>query len=121
MGKTILYTLKGAAIGAIGAVCLFVVGFCIELFNMGCAILTCDCDKPMVFDWSGMWGLLFICTIGGAVVGMVYGIYNFFRSTKNNENPCASCASGCELKRQLDKKQQECKVTKKHPKKNCCG
>ena len=35
MGKTILYTLKGAAIGAIGAVCLFVVGFCIELFNMG--------------------------------------------------------------------------------------
>lgn len=50
---------------------LFVVGFCIELFNMGCAILTCDCDKPMVFDWSGMWGLLFICTIGGAVVGMV--------------------------------------------------
>ena len=52
---------------------------------------------------------------------MVYGIYNFFRSTKNNENPCASCASGCELKRQLDKKQQECKVTKKHPKKNCCG
>lgn len=75
MGKTILYTLKGAAIGAIGAVCLFVVGFCIELFNMGCAILTCDCDKPMVFDWSGMWGLLFICTIGGAVVGMVYGIY----------------------------------------------
>lgn len=72
MGKTILYTLKGAAIGAIGAVCLFVVGFCIELFNMGCAILTCDCDKPMVFDWSGMWGLLFICTIGGAVVGMVY-------------------------------------------------
>ena len=27
MGKTILYTLKGAAIGAIGAVCLFVVGF----------------------------------------------------------------------------------------------
>lgn len=28
----------------------------------------------MVFDWSGMWGLLLMCTIGGAVVGMVYGI-----------------------------------------------
>lgn len=92
MGKTILYTLKGAAIGAIGAVCLFVVGFCIELFNMGCAILTCDCDKPMVFDWSGMWGLLFICTIGGAVVGMVYGIYkakeeiNAEKSRRDAEN-----------------------------------
>lgn len=75
MGKTILYTIKGAVIGAIGAGCLFLIGFFIELFNMGYAILTCDCDKPMIFDWSGMWGLLFICTIGGAVIGMVYGIY----------------------------------------------
>lgn len=75
MGKTILYTLKGAAIGAGGAVCLFIAGFFIELLNLGCAILTCDCDKPMVFDWSGMWGLLLICVIGGAIIGLFYGIY----------------------------------------------
>lgn len=75
MGKTILYALKGAVFGAIGALCLFIAGFFIELFNVGCAILTCDCDKPMVFDWSGMWGLLLICVIGGAVVGFFYGIY----------------------------------------------
>ncbi len=75
MGKTLVNTIKGAAFGAIGAGCLFVIGFFVEVLNVGCAILTCDCDKPKVFDWSGMWGLLFICVIGGAVIGMVYGIY----------------------------------------------
>lgn len=48
MGKTILNTLKGAAFGAIGAVCLFIAFLFVELLNVGCAILTCDCDKPMV-------------------------------------------------------------------------
>lgn len=72
----------------------------------------------MTWDWQE-WVVALLIVL--CVARMVYGIYNFFCSTKNNENPCASCASGCELKRQLDKKQQECKVTKKHPKKNCCG
>lgn len=75
MGKTVLYTLKGAILGTVGAVCLYVAGFFIEFLNFGCAILTCDCDKPMVFNWSGMWGVLIICVIGGAVVGLFYGIY----------------------------------------------
>lgn len=75
MVKTIWNTLRGAACGAIGAMFLFAIGFCIEAFNLGCAILTCDCDKPMVFDWSGMWGLLLLCIIGGAVVGCFYGLY----------------------------------------------
>ena len=60
--------------------------------------------------------LLLLCAVR---IGM--SIYSFFHRVKENGNPCDSCASGCELKRQLDKKQQECKVTKKHPKKNCCG
>ena len=60
--------------------------------------------------------LLLLCAVR---IGM--SVYSFFRRTKENSNPCENCASGCELKRQLDKKQQECKVTKKHPKKNCCG
>lgn len=75
MGKAIINAFKGAAIGIGSAICLFIVGFCIEVLNLGCAILTCDCDKPTVFDWSGMWSLLAICTIAGAVIGCVYGIY----------------------------------------------
>lgn len=76
MTKTIIYTLKGAAAGAAGAVCLFVIGFIIEFFNFGWAILTCDCDKEMVFDWSGTLGLFLICVVGGAVLGLFYG-YKF--------------------------------------------
>lgn len=75
MGRTAAYTFKGALIGAIGAVILFSIGFFIEVFNLGCAILTCDCDKSTVFDWSGMWGVLGLCIIAGAVIGLFYGIY----------------------------------------------
>ena len=32
------------------------------------------------------------------VARILYGIYLFFRRVKENDNPCASCASGCELK-----------------------
>ena len=31
------------------------------------------------------------------VARILYGIYLFFRRVKENDNPCASCASGCEL------------------------
>lgn len=75
MGTILWWMIKGAAYGGIGCVGLYVVGFCIEFLNMGCAILTCDCDKPMIFDWSEMWSLLLICIIGGAVIGLFYGFY----------------------------------------------
>lgn len=72
----------------------------------------------MTWDWQE-WVVALLITL--CVIRMIYGIYIFFRRTKNNENPCASCASGCELKRQLEKKQQECKENKSRKKKNCCG
>lgn len=75
MGTILWCMIKGAMYGGLGAGGLFVAGFVIEFLNMGCAILTCDCDKPMVFDWSGMWSLLLICIIGGAVIGLCYGFY----------------------------------------------
>lgn len=47
----------------------------------------------------------------------------FFRSAKANDNPCASCASGCDLKRMFDEKQQDCRSKQKKGsnKKKCCG
>lgn len=75
MGTILWWMIKGAAFGGLGAVGLFVAGFLLELANLGCAILTCDCNKPMIFDWSGMWSLLLICVIGGAVIGLFYGFY----------------------------------------------
>lgn len=72
----------------------------------------------MTWDWQE-WVVALLITL--CVIRMIYGIYIFFRSTKNNENPCVGCVSGCELKRQLDKKQQECKEQKPRKKKKCCG
>lgn len=41
----------------------------------------------------------------------------FFRRVKENDNPCASCASGCELKDMMDKKRKECSSKKKRQRK----
>ena len=55
------------------------------------------------------------------IARLVYGIYTFFRRTRDSGNPCDSCVSGCELKDMIEKKRKECGVKKKSTKKNCCG
>ena len=55
------------------------------------------------------------------IARVVYGIFLFFRRTRENQNPCDSCVSGCELKDMMEKKRRECDVKKKSTKKNCCG
>lgn len=75
MNIILRYIIKGAVYGGLGAIALFIVGFILEVVSVGCAILTCDCDKSTMFDWSGMWNLFFICVIGGAVIGLFYGFY----------------------------------------------
>ena len=55
------------------------------------------------------------------ITRVVYGIFLFFRCTRENQNPCDSCVSGCELKDMMEKKRRECDVKKKSTKKNCCG
>ena len=59
--------------------------------------------------------LLLLCAVR---IGM--SIYSFFHRVKENGNPCDSCASGCELKDMMEKKQKECSSKKKNTKKNCC-
>ena len=41
------------------------------------------------------------------IVRLVYGIYTFFRRTRDSGNPCDSCVSGCELKDMMEKKRKE--------------
>lgn len=47
------------------------------------------------------------------IARVIYGIYLFFRRTRESENPCDSCVSGCDLKDMMEKKRQECGVKKK--------
>ena len=75
----ILWMLGGAAAGAGVALILYVLGFGVELVNCACQILTCNCDGGDAIP--GMWSgdsflhVLLFCTIGGAVIGLIYGIY----------------------------------------------
>jgi len=43
----------------------------------------------------------------------------FFRNSNNNENPCANCTSGCELRDMMEKKKQQCRELKRNEKKKC--
>ena len=38
------------------------------------------------------------------IARVIYGIFRFFRRTRENQNPCDSCVSGCELKDMMEKK-----------------
>ncbi|WP_300704549.1 hypothetical protein [Bacteroides sp.] len=60
--------------------------------------------------------LLLLCAVR---IGQ--NVYTFFRRAKDKNNPCANCATGCELKQLYDKKRAECSGTRKETKKNCCG
>jgi len=40
---------------------------------------------------------------------------------KEEDNPCAHCTNGCDLKRMMEEKQQRCKDKLKKKKKSCCG
>lgn len=71
----------------------------------------------MFYELAGMGSRATDC-----IVRSPYSLWylSFFRRVKENDNPCASCASGCELKDMMEKKQKECSSKKKNTKKNCC-
>jgi hypothetical protein len=48
-------------------------------------------------------------------------IVRFFRPAKNDDNPCANCVSGCDLKRLSDEKPQIYRKDQKKGNKKCCG
>lgn len=52
--------------------------------------------------------LLLLCA-----VRISQNIYIFFRRAKDKKNPCANCATGCELKQLYDKKRAGCSEGRK--------
>ena len=72
----------------------------------------------MTWSWQDWVVALLIIA---CVVRIALSMRTFFRNTKENKNPCASCASGCELKNLYDKKRAECSGVTKKKKKSCCG
>lgn len=60
--------------------------------------------------------IVFICVL---YVGR--HIMNYFRAAQKGENPCAGCASGCDLKRLMDEKKRDRAKNNRKKKKKCCG
>lgn len=79
MTAILLAMLVGAAIGAVVALVLYLLGFGVELINCACQIITCDCDGgdaiPAMWEGSSFLSVLLFCTIAGAVIGLIYRIY----------------------------------------------
>lgn len=66
-------------------------------------------------NWQN-WAVALILLL--CIVRIGQSIYSFFRGVKEKRNPCANCATGCEL---YEKKRSECSEERKETKKKCCG
>lgn len=79
MITVVISTLVGAGIGALISVLLYVLGFCAELVNCACQIITFDCNGgdliPTMWQNSTFFNVLIFCSICGAVIGFIFGIF----------------------------------------------
>lgn len=94
----ILAMLSGAGIGAVVALFIYLLGFVVELFNCACQIITCNCDGgdaiPIMWNVSAFLEVLLLCTIAGAVIGLIYGIYKM--KLANDEEAAKKAAADLE-------------------------
>lgn len=99
----ILCMLAGAGIGAGVALLLYVLGFGVELINCACQIITCDCDGgdaiPAMWEGGSFISVLLFCTIAGAVIGLIYGIYKM-KVASDEEARRRAAANSEEAKKQ---------------------
>ncbi len=55
----------------------------------------------------------------GCFVWIAKRIYQNLKRVDCNDSPCASCATACDLKRMMEKKQLQCKEKPQKTKKSC--
>ncbi len=48
-------------------------------------------------------------------------IHKSIKQMKEDDDPCAHCASGCDPKRMMEAKRRQCKDKSREKKKSCCG
>lgn len=102
MGKTLFYTIEGIVWGAIGGGCLFLIR------------LAFSSDKSINFGLSGMWGIMIICSICGAVIG-----YFKARQERKKEEAIRVAANSKEAHKQRLKWANEIKQKSLNLQKKC--
>ena len=108
----ILCMLAGAIVGAGVALILYVFGFGVELLNCAFQILTCNCDGGDALPgmWSGdsFRNIFLFCTIAGAVIGLIYGVYKK-KAASDEENARKNAEKSEEARKQRVKWADEVK------------
>jgi len=64
------------------------------------------------------WAVALIVLLCVIKVGM--SIYQTYKRSKDGYNPCAGCASSCDIKRLYDQKRRSCEGNVKKTQKSCC-
>lgn len=86
--KAVKTTFIGALLGALASVATFVLGFACDFLSCACAIITCDFSSSSDAT-SGIarnFGSIFLfCVIGGAVIGLIYGLYKMKEEADEND------------------------------------
>ena len=72
----------------------------------------------MIENWQE-WVVMAILI--GCLIYLLLKIKTFFRKAKNNERPCGSCASNCELKHQVKSSIHSSRHSSECENKKCCG
>lgn len=107
-----LAMLAGAGIGAGVALAIYILGLGVELVNCACQIVTCNCDGgdaiPALWGDGSFLSVFLFCTIAGAVVGLIYGIYKM-KVASDKEARKKAAADSEEAKKQRIKWASEVK------------
>jgi len=87
--KAVKTTFIGAAYGIGASICLILLGLACDFVSCAWSIITCDCRGSST-DAAGsilrnFGGIFLVCLIGGAVIGLVYGLYKM-KEESDEEN-----------------------------------
>lgn len=108
----VLWMLGGAVAGAVLSLVLYLLGGIVELFNCACHIVSCNCEGgdaiPWLWNGESFLTVLLFCSIGGAIIGLVYGICKM-KSASNAKKARIAAENSEEAKKQRVKWAKEAK------------
>lgn len=87
--EIIMGILAGAGIGGVAAIALYLLGFVVEIFNLACMIVSCDCDRgdalPFMWDFTVFLKVMLFCAVSGAIIGLIYGACRYKERLEKDE------------------------------------
>lgn len=96
--------IAGAVIGFICSLAIYLLSGIFEILNCAWQIISCQCNFDSVLPvWSSgtFWKIALFCAIAGAVIGIIYGIFENIQERKNRE----AAARASDAQREAEQRQ----------------